>query len=121
MFLNSHVFTSCFVSVVDDKFVRDPVKFSNQSTTYGQTFNDFFSTRKGYPWKPYAIFFFHSCLSNLYVQGPHGRWVFKFFISLLRTKDADCICSLKISLFQRRILLWLLLMLKQKLKMQIEA
>ncbi|MCD7460092.1 hypothetical protein HAX54_042825 [Datura stramonium] len=28
-------------SVVGDKFVRDPVKFSNQSTTFGQAFSDF--------------------------------------------------------------------------------
>ncbi|XP_055822630.1 uncharacterized protein LOC129891338 isoform X1 [Solanum dulcamara] len=31
-------------SVVGDKFVRDPVTFSNQSTTFGQAFSDF-STR----------------------------------------------------------------------------
>ncbi|KAF3453623.1 hypothetical protein FNV43_RR04064 [Rhamnella rubrinervis] len=34
-------------SVVDDKFVRDSVKFSNQSTTFGQAFNDFIGSRKG--------------------------------------------------------------------------
>ncbi|KAH7546480.1 hypothetical protein FEM48_Zijuj01G0205400 [Ziziphus jujuba var. spinosa] len=33
-------------SVVDNKFVRDSVKFSNQSTTFGQAFNDFYSSRK---------------------------------------------------------------------------
>ncbi|CAN4102845.1 unnamed protein product [Withania somnifera] len=31
-------------SVIGDKFVRDPVTFSNQSTTFGQAFSDF-STR----------------------------------------------------------------------------
>ncbi|KAK6946762.1 hypothetical protein RJ641_000235 [Dillenia turbinata] len=28
-------------SVVNDEFVRDPVKFSNQTTTFGQAFNEF--------------------------------------------------------------------------------
>lgn len=51
----SHVFTSWFDSVVDNKFVRDSVKFSNQSTTFGQAFNDFIGSRKGYPWKPYFL------------------------------------------------------------------
>lgn len=34
-------------SVVDDKFVRDSVKFSNESTTFGQAFNDFSRSKKG--------------------------------------------------------------------------
>ena len=35
-------------SVVDDKFVRDSVKFSNKtSSTFGQAFSDFTSPRKG--------------------------------------------------------------------------
>lgn len=35
-------------SVVDDKFVRESVRFSNESTTFGQAFNDFFpGSRKG--------------------------------------------------------------------------
>ncbi|XP_027061287.1 uncharacterized protein [Coffea arabica] len=33
-------------SVVGDKFVRDPVKFSNQSTTFEDAFNDFFPHAK---------------------------------------------------------------------------
>lgn len=34
----------CIFAVVGNKFVRDPVTFSNQSTTFGQAFGDF-STR----------------------------------------------------------------------------
>ncbi|KAH9650906.1 hypothetical protein KPL70_026542 [Citrus sinensis] len=35
-------------SVVDDKFVRESVRFSNESTTFGQAFSDFFpGSRKG--------------------------------------------------------------------------
>ncbi|KAL5736219.1 hypothetical protein ACOSQ2_031007 [Xanthoceras sorbifolium] len=35
-------------SVVDDKFVRESVRFSNESTTFGQAFNDFFpGSKKG--------------------------------------------------------------------------
>ncbi|XP_030932905.1 uncharacterized protein LOC115958619 [Quercus lobata] len=34
-------------SVVDDKFVRDSVQFSNESTTFGQAFNDFSRSKKG--------------------------------------------------------------------------
>lgn len=33
-------------SVVDDKFVRDSVKFSNQATTFGQAFSDFSPSSK---------------------------------------------------------------------------
>ncbi|KAL3503268.1 hypothetical protein ACH5RR_037717 [Cinchona calisaya] len=33
-------------SVVGNKFVRDPVKFSNQSTTFEEAFNDFFPRSK---------------------------------------------------------------------------
>nr|GMD58050.1 uncharacterized protein LOC109229147 isoform X1 [Ipomoea batatas] len=33
-------------SVVGDEFVRDPVKFSNQSKTFGQAFKDFTSRSK---------------------------------------------------------------------------
>nr|XP_016450373.1 PREDICTED: uncharacterized protein LOC107775183 [Nicotiana tabacum] len=33
-------------SVVGDEFVRDPVKFSNQSTTFGQAFSDFSARSK---------------------------------------------------------------------------
>ena len=38
----------CYLSVlvVGDKFVRDPVKFSNQSTTFEDAFNDFFPHAK---------------------------------------------------------------------------
>lgn len=37
-----------FNSVVDDKFVRDSVKFSNKtSSTFGQAFSDFTSPSKG--------------------------------------------------------------------------
>ncbi|GMN65226.1 hypothetical protein TIFTF001_034303 [Ficus carica] len=34
-------------SVVDNKFVRDSVKFSNQSTTFAEAFNEFSRSRKG--------------------------------------------------------------------------
>ncbi|EXB37709.1 hypothetical protein L484_010182 [Morus notabilis] len=34
-------------SVVDNKFVRDSVKFSNQSTTFAEAFNEFARSRKG--------------------------------------------------------------------------
>ncbi|XP_062168339.1 uncharacterized protein LOC133874518 [Alnus glutinosa] len=34
-------------SVVGDEFVSDSVKFSNQSTTFGQAFNDFSRSKKG--------------------------------------------------------------------------
>ncbi|KAG6637396.1 uncharacterized protein LOC122281978 [Carya illinoinensis] len=34
-------------SVVGDEFVRDSVKFSNESTTFGQAFKDFSSSKKG--------------------------------------------------------------------------
>ncbi|KAK7855076.1 hypothetical protein CFP56_029783 [Quercus suber] len=34
-------------SVVDDKFVRDSVQFSNESTTFGQAFNDFSRSKRG--------------------------------------------------------------------------
>ncbi|KAF4377739.1 hypothetical protein F8388_011492 [Cannabis sativa] len=33
-------------SIVDNKFVRDSVKFSNQSTTFGEAFSDFTRSRK---------------------------------------------------------------------------
>lgn len=33
-------------SVVGNKFVRDPVKFSNQSTTFGDAFNEFYPRQK---------------------------------------------------------------------------
>lgn len=33
---------------MDDKFVRESVRFSNESTTFGQAFSDFFpGSRKG--------------------------------------------------------------------------
>ncbi|KAL0443494.1 UNVERIFIED_CONTAM: hypothetical protein Slati_2072100 [Sesamum latifolium] len=33
-------------SVVGDEFVREPVKFSNESTTFGQAFSDFSPLKK---------------------------------------------------------------------------
>ncbi|KVI10522.1 hypothetical protein Ccrd_011104 [Cynara cardunculus var. scolymus] len=33
-------------SVVGDEFVRDPMKYSNQSTTFGEAFNDLSSRSK---------------------------------------------------------------------------
>lgn len=35
------------ISVVGDEFVSESVKFSNQSTTFGQAFNDFSRSKKG--------------------------------------------------------------------------
>lgn len=44
-------------SVVDNKFVRDSVQFSNESTTFGQAFNDFSRSKKGILYKACCVFF----------------------------------------------------------------
>jgi len=44
-------------AVVDDKFVKEPVKFSNQTTAFGQDLNGFSSKpKKGY--LPKFLFYF---------------------------------------------------------------
>lgn len=40
----------CCISVEDNKFIKEPVKFSNQATTFEQAFSDFFpGSKKGSP------------------------------------------------------------------------
>jgi len=35
------------ISVVENEFVKESVKFSNQSTTFGQAFNNFTRSKNG--------------------------------------------------------------------------
>ena len=52
-------------SVVDDKFVRDSVQFSNESTTFGQAFNDFSRSKKGILYKACCFFFIEDLCNQI--------------------------------------------------------
>lgn len=68
-----------WISVVNDEFVRDPVKFSNQSTTFGQAFSDFYSgSKKGSPCNLcYFLLFNIFYVNSISVVLFCGRWSWK--------------------------------------------